>query len=87
MEVCRLSSDVYFRWMESRASRNYFVQSMVRCCRAIGSDYIVPHNSRIDVDSRASPVLTVGWTSSLFLAVISIEVGVRQFENSDARLI
>ena len=79
MEVCRLSSDAWFLWMESRASRNSSVQSMVLCCRAIRSYCIISHISLIGVDSRASPVLTVGWTSSLFLAVISIEVGVREF--------
>ena len=47
----------------------------------------MPYDSRIDVDFRASPVLIVGWTSSMFQVVIPIEVGIREFENLDAILI
>ena len=87
LEACRLSSDFCFGWMESCAYRNSPIQSTVRCCMAIGSDCIVPHNSCVDVDYRSSPVLIVGWTSSMFQVVIPIEVGIREFENLDAILI
>lgn len=69
-EVLMFCMVVCLRKMRSINSSAY---SMLRCCRAIGSDCIVYFSLLIVSNSRASLLIDV-WTSSLISVVISIDV-------------
>ena len=70
--------------MRSLLSRNSSVHSIVRCCRVIGSDYVMSFSLLMVSHSRASRLID-GMISSLMLVEMHDEVRGADSDTSDAR--